>query len=130
MPLASACEIYPSPPRLYVPPQGEPGLAGTFVGPAIGENGPNSITEQMSSPWAADVLCGTDGTGGTGKVRIFMVAHTSSGDYYSWGDESCGEMAAPNNGHEFFRQATVTVTLSIFPLTSNLVAWDAQLIQL
>lgn len=85
----------------------------------LGKMAPNSITEQMSSPWAADVLCGTDGTGGTGKVRIFLVAHTSSGDYYSWGDESCGEMAAPNNGHEFFRQATVTMTLSIFPLTSN-----------
>jgi hypothetical protein len=130
MPLASACEIYPSPPQLYTPSQGEPGLAGTFVGPLIGNNGPVSITEQMNSPWAADVLCGTDGTGGTGKVRIFMVAHTNSGDYYSWGDESCGEMAAPNNGHEFFRKATVTVTLSIYPLTTNLVAWQGQLIQL
>ena len=65
MALSSACEIYPSPPQLYTPTQGEAGLAGTFVGPAIGENGPDSITERMNSPSAADVLCGTDGTGGS-----------------------------------------------------------------
>lgn len=130
MSLASDCEIFPSLPQLYTPPLGESGLAGTFVGPEIGNNGPNSITEHMTNPWAADVLCGTNGASGPGKVRIFMVAHTRSGDFYSWGDESCGEMAAPNYGHEFFRKATVTVTLSIYPLTGNLIAWQAQLVQL
>jgi hypothetical protein len=63
-------------------------------------------------------------------VRIFMVAHTTTGDFYSWGDQSCGPPTAPSFGYEYFREATVTVTLTIQPLTGNLVYWQAQLMQL
>ena len=59
-----------------------------------------------------------------------MVAHTMSGDYYSWGNEACGPPEAPAYGLEFFRDAKVSVTLSIKPLTSNLSAWFAMLFQL
>jgi hypothetical protein len=59
-----------------------------------------------------------------------MIAHTTNGDYYSWGNEACGQPEAPDFGHEFFRDATVSVTLSIKPLTSNLSAWFSMLYQL
>jgi hypothetical protein len=84
----------------------------------------------MRDPWAADVNCDTNDNSNTGKVQIVMVAHTSGGDYYSWGNESCGEPVAPSYGHEFFRKASVSVTLSIKPLTSNLFDWYALLMQL
>lgn len=129
-PLLSTCEIYPSPPQLYNPPQGEPVLAGTQVGPLIGSNGPGSVTEHMTNPWAADVDCGTNDNSNTGVVRILMVAHTGSADYYSWGDKPCGPPQAPSYGNEFFRKATATVTLSIRPVTTNLVYWSAEFIQL
>jgi hypothetical protein len=129
-PLLPACEIFPSGPKLYTPPQSETVLAGKYVGPGIGNGGSNSVTEYMVSPWAADVDCSTSDNSSTGKVRIVMVAHTSNGDFYSWGNESCGPPEAPSYGHEFYRKATVTVTLSILPLTSNLFDWRAQLIQL
>lgn len=130
MPLAPACEIFPSEPTVYTPPQSETVLAGTFIGPSIGDGASNTVIEHMRSPWAADVICSTNDNSDTGRVRIFMVAHTSDGDFYSWGDESCGPPAAPSYGHEFFRKATVTVTLTIQALTSNLNYWQAQLIQL
>jgi hypothetical protein len=130
MPLVSACEIYPSEPTVYTPPQSATILAGTFVGPEIGSGTSNTVTEYMNSPWAADVDCATSDNSNTGRVRITMVAHTSSGDFYSWGDQSCGPPEAPSFGQEYFRKATVTVTLSIKSLTSNLFDWQAQLIQL
>ncbi len=129
-PLVVNCEIYPSAPQLYTPPQGETILAGTRVGPDIGSDGPSTVTERMKSPWAADVICATGDNSNTGRVRIVMIAHTSGGDYYSWGDEPCGPPSAPSYGNEFFRKATVSVTLSIKPLTGNLSFWDAELIQL
>lgn len=129
-PMTSNCEIYPSTPQLYNPPQGETSLAGTQIGPAIGSSGASEVTEHMVSPWAADVNCATGDNTNTGQVRIVMIAHTSGGDYYSWGDEPCGPPSAPSYGNEFFRKATVTVTLSIQPLTGNLDYWSAQLIKL
>jgi hypothetical protein len=39
-------------------------------------------------------------------------------------------LSVPVYGNEFFRKASVTVTLSIQPLTNNLAGWQAQLIQL
>jgi hypothetical protein len=129
-PLTLNCEIFPSAPELDNPPQGEAGLAGASIGPQIGSNGPSAVTERMRSPWAADVICATGDNTNTGKARIIMVAHTGGADYYSWGDEPCGPPSAPSYGNEFFRKASVTVTLSIQPLTSNLSYWEAQLIQL
>jgi hypothetical protein len=129
-PPVSACEIYPSPPRFPTSPQAPPGLAGTQVGPSIGHWLASEVTEYMRDPWAADVVCATNDNSNTGKVQILMVAHTSGGDYYSWGNESCGQPEAPAYGHEFFREAAVSVTLSIKPLTSNLSAWFAMLYQL
>jgi hypothetical protein len=126
-PLVSACEIYPSPPRLS---QTEPGLAGTQVGPAIGHADASEVTAYVRAPWAVDVVCATNDESKTGKVEILMVAHTTRGDYYSWGVEACAEPRAPDFGHEFFREATVTVTLSIKPLTSNLAGWSAWFLQL
>jgi len=76
------------------------------------------------------VVCATNDNSNTGKVQILMVAHTSGGDYYSWGNEACGQPEAPAYGHEFFREASVSVTLSINPLTSNLSGWFAMLYQL
>lgn len=130
MPLLPACEIFPSEPQVYTPPQSATILAGTPIGPQIGDGGSNAVTERMRSPWAADVNCATSDNTSAGKVRIFMVAHTSGGDYYSWGDEPCGPPTGPSYGNEFFRKATITVTLTIHPLTANLMYWDAQLIQL
>jgi hypothetical protein len=127
MPFVSGCEIYPSPPRLS---QAQPGLAGTQVGPIIGHGDSNEVTEYLKDPWAADVVCATNDESNTGKVQILMVAHTRGGDYYSWGNESCGPPEAPAFGHEFFREASVSVTLSIKPLTSNLSGWFAMLYQL
>jgi hypothetical protein len=127
MPLVSACEIYPSPPRLS---QAQPGLAGTQVGPLVGHGPASEATEYMKDPWAADVVCATNDESTTGIAQILMVAHTRDGDYYSWGNESCGPPSAPAYGHEFFREASVSVTLSIKPLTSNLSAWFAMLYQL
>lgn len=129
-PLTLNCEIYPSSPQLYSPPQGEAALAGTQVGPQIGNDGPSTVTERMKSPWAADVMCATSDYSNTGKVRIIMVAHISGDDYYSWGDEPCGPPSAPSYGNEYFRKATVAVTLTIQPLTGNLSYWSATLIQL
>jgi hypothetical protein len=127
MPLVSACEIYPSPPRMS---QTEPGLAGTQVGSFIGHGSASEVTEYMKDPWAADVVCATNDNSNAGKVQILMVAHTRGVDYYSWGIESCGQPEAPAYGHEFFREASVSVTLSIKPLTSNLAGWFAMLYQL
>ena len=76
------------------------------------------------------MYCATNDTSNIGKVQIIMVAHTSGGDYYSWGNELCGEPVAPCYGHESFRKATVSVTLSIKPLTTNLLTWYARFIQL
>jgi hypothetical protein len=84
----------------------------------------------MKDPWAADVVCATNDGSASGQVEILMVAHTSGGDYYSWGNESCGQPEAPAYGHEFFREAPVSVTLSIKPLTNNLSGWFAMLYQL
>ncbi len=130
MPLTSNCEIYPSPPQLYTPPQSETVLAGTWIGPQIGSSGADSVTENMTNPWAADVYCATNDNTNTGKTQIVMVAHTGNADFYSWGDESCGPPVAPSYGNEFFREATVSVTLTIEPLTNNLQFWYAQFIQL
>lgn len=130
MPLVSACEIYPSQPQLHTPSQGETVLAGTQVGPQIGSGGASTDTESMTNPWAADVDCATNDNTNSGKVRIIMVAHTVSGDYYSWGDQSCGPPSAPSYGSEYFRKATASVTLSIEPLRSNLTFWTAEFIQL
>jgi hypothetical protein len=130
MPLMPACEIFPSEPKVYNPPQSETILAGRFVGPEIGNGASTTVTEHMNSPWAADVDCATNDNSNSGMVRIFMVAHTTTGDFYSWGDQSCGPPAAPSFGYEYFRKAPVTVTLTIQPLTGNLVYWLAQLIQL
>lgn len=130
MSLAAACELFSSALQMYNPPQGESVLAGRFVGPGIGEGVSNSVTERMTSPWTADVDCATSDDSDTGRVRILMVAHSSSGDFYSWGNKACGPPAAPSYGQEYFRKATVTVTLSIQPLTGNLGYWQAQLIQL
>ena len=131
MPLTSACEIYPSPPQISTPPQSESVLAGTPDGPQIGSTGATSATQSMQGPlWAADVICSTKDDSNNGEVQILMVAHTSGGDYYSWGDESCGPPSAPNYGNEFFREATDSITLSIQPLTGNLLSWTAQFLQL
>lgn len=83
----------------------------------------------MRSPWAADVVCSTNDGSSAGQVRIMMVAHITGGDYYSWGLEPCGPMTAPDFGDEFFRKASVTVTLSIQPVTNNLGYWSATLLQ-
>ncbi len=130
MPLVPACEIFPSEPRVYTPPQSATILAGRSVGPEIGNGASTTVTEHMNSPWAADVDCATNDNSTSGMVRIFMVAHTTTGDFYSWGDQSCGPPTAPSFGYEYFREATVTVTLTIQPLTGNLVYWQAQLMQL
>jgi|GEM_PF-3045881 len=126
MPLISACEIFPSPPRLSAT---QPGLAGTQVGPLIGHGSASEVTDHMKAPWAADVVCATNDNSNSGKVQLLMIAHTRIGDYYSWGNESCGQPEAPAYGHEFFRDASVSVTLSIKPLTSNSSAWFAMLYQ-
>jgi hypothetical protein len=129
-PLVAACEIYPSPPQLYNPSQGETTLAGRQIGPRIGSNGVPTATETMNNPWAADVDCATNDNTNSGEAQIIMVAHTSGGDYYSWGDQSCGPPAAPSYGHEYFRKASGSMTLSIKPLTGNLASWYATFIQL
>ena len=126
-PLVSMCEIYPSPPLLS---QTGAALAGTQVGPEIGRDSASEVTAYMKAPWAADIVCATNDESATGKVQILMVAHTTRGDYYSWGIQSCTEPQAPDYGHEFFRDASVKVTLSIKPMTSNLSSWFAWLLQL
>lgn len=128
--LVPACEIYPSAPQLYNPPQGETTLAGRQIGPKIGSNGVLTATETMSNPWAADVDCATNDNTNSGEVQIIMMAHTSGGDYYSWGDQSCGPPTAPSYGREYFRKASGSMTLSIKPLTGNLAYWYATCIQL
>lgn len=130
MPLTANCEIYPSAPQLYSPPVGVTVLAGTPVGLQIGDGQPSTVTEHMTNPWAADVRCATSDFTTTGETQIIMVAHSSGVDFYSWGDIACGLPSAPDFGNEFFRKATITVSLSIKPLTNNLSYWDADLIQL
>ncbi len=84
----------------------------------------------MSAPWAADVQCLTRDGSYSGRVRIYMIAHTSSGDYYSFGEESCALFQAPYYGHEFFRSASVSVTLRIEPIDGDIAMWRAALIKL
>ncbi|MEO7001328.1 MAG: hypothetical protein ABI068_05985 [Ktedonobacterales bacterium] len=129
-PLTSNCEIYPSQPQLYTPPQSETILAGAQVGPSIGSGVANRVTEYMRNPWGADVICWTSDNSNNGEVQIIMIAHVGNSQWYSWGDESCGPPSAPDYGNEFFRKASVTVTLFIQPLTSNLDFWDAELLQM
>lgn len=126
MPPVPGCELYPSPPTLASPPNSEPVIAGTPVGPTLGSNGTNATSGTMHDPWAVNAGC----AGADAAIRVTLETWTAQAEYYSWGDIPCEpQPTAPYYGYEFRRIANVPVQMTVVPETGNVFSWWAQLLQ-